>query len=224
MNRVFLLLVCVAICVSSEAVITDYAFFDISIDGDFAGRIKFGLFGDVAPKTVENFKGLCTGEYGIGRKGKPLHYKDSIFHRIIPHFMAQGGDFTTGTGTGGESIYGSRFDDESFEIKHDRKGILSMANAGKNTNGSQFFITTVATPWLNGHHVAFGIVVDGMDVLDLIESCGTSSGDPSCVVRIVDSGVLNDEESSNEEDEEDEDEDGYRLQTKNRGFLRNSDD
>jgi peptidylprolyl isomerase len=165
-------------------------FFDVTIGGKPAGRIEFELFADVVPKTAENFRALCTGEKGIGSSGKPLHYKGSSFHRIIPDFMLQGGDFTRGNGTGGESIYGNKFADENFKLKHTEPGLLSMANAGPNTNGSQFFITTVVTSWLDGKHVVFGKVVNGMNVVKAIEAVGSSSGKPSQPVVIADCGQL----------------------------------
>ena len=149
---------------------------DVTIDGKPAGTLTLELFADVVPKTAENFRALCTGEKGMGKSGKPLSYAGSPFHRIIPGFMIQGGDFTRGNGTGGESIYGEKFADENFTLKHGGAGTLSMANAGPNTNGSQFFITVAETPWLDGKHVVFGKVVDGMDLLKKMEEQGTRSG------------------------------------------------
>ena len=174
------------------------------------------LRADVAPKTAENFRALCTGEKGIGKSGKPLHFKGSTFHRVITDFMCQGGDFTAGTldfyinshlfvhhcklicfyiicsgnGTGGESIYGMKFPDENFVLKHNKPGLLSMANAGPNTNGSQFFLTTVVTSWLDGKHCVFGEVSKGMDVVKKIESYGSSSGATKAVITISDCGQL----------------------------------
>uniref|UniRef100_A0AAV1VG52 Peptidyl-prolyl cis-trans isomerase n=1 Tax=Peronospora matthiolae TaxID=2874970 RepID=A0AAV1VG52_9STRA len=174
----------------STPTITTQVYFDVEIDGQPEGRIVMGLYGEVVPKTAENFRALCTGEKGVGKSGKPLHYKGSIFHRIIPNFMVQGGDFTDFNGRGGESIYGTKFNDENFDLKHAGKGTLSMANSGENTNGSQFFICTVKTSWLDGRHVVFGRVVQGMDVLNAMEKVGTPGGTPSKVVTIVDSGEL----------------------------------
>ncbi|KAE8980788.1 hypothetical protein PF011_g22291 [Phytophthora fragariae] len=170
--------------------VTNQVYFDVSIDGKPAGRIVMGLYGKTVPKTVENFRALCTGEKGVGNSGKPLHYKDSIFHRIIPNFMIQGGDFTSFNGMGGESIYGAKFPDENFKLKHAGKGTLSMANSGANSNGSQFFICTVKTSWLDGRHVVFGRVVKGLDVLDAVEAVGSPSGTPSKKVVITESGEL----------------------------------
>ncbi|GMH69896.1 hypothetical protein TrRE_jg1148 [Triparma retinervis] len=170
--------------------ITHKVFFDVEAMDGSKGRIIMGLFGDTVPKTVENFRALCTGELGNGKSGKPLHYKNSIFHRVIPQFMLQGGDFTHGTGTGGESIYGAKFKDENFKIKHNAPLYLSMANAGPDTNGSQFFITTVKTAWLDGRHVVFGKVIAGEDTVKMIEGKGSSSGKTSMKITIVDSGEI----------------------------------
>ena len=170
--------------------VTHKAFFDIEIDGKPEGRIVFGMFGDTVPLTVDNFVKLCTGEMGTGKSGKPLHFKDSSFHRIIQGFMAQGGDFTLGDGRGGESIYGEKFKDENFDIKHTKPNLLSMANAGPNTNGSQFFITFAATPWLDGRHTVFGEVIEGEEVVKALEAIGSSSGKTSKKAVIADSGIL----------------------------------
>ena len=160
---------------------------DVTIGGEFGGRLTFKLFERVTPRTALNFKCLCSGEKGVGRQGKPLHYKGSTFHRIIPNFMLQGGDFTAHNGTGGESIYGgNKFADENFEIRHTKAGLLSMANSGPNTNGSQFFITLVPTPHLNGKHTVFGEVVSGMDVVRRIEQVETMPDNkPHATQRVV---------------------------------------
>lgn len=156
---------------------------DIEIDGKAAGRMEFELFDAVVPVTSENFRELCTGEKGFG-------YKGSLFHRIIPGFMCQGGDFTKGDGTGGRSIYGDTFEDENFDIKHTGFGCLSMANSGPNTNGSQFFCCLGPTSWLDGRHVVFGKLVRGEDVLRAIQDCGKQSGRPSRKVVISGCGVV----------------------------------
>jgi len=166
-------------------------FFDMSIGGKSVGRITMELRADIVPKTAENFRALCTGEKGIGKtSSKPLHFKGSKFHRVIPNFMCQGGDFTRGDGTGGESIYGAKFADENFQLKHTGPGILSMANAGANTNGSQFFICTAKTEWLDGKHVVFGSVVDGLDVVKQIEKIGSQSGKTQQPVTVDNCGQL----------------------------------
>ena len=165
-------------------------FFDITINGKRAGRIKVKLRADVVPRTAENFRALCTGEKGYSSSGKPLHFKGTLFHRVIPKFMAQGGDFTVGNGTGGESIYGGKFRDENFKLRHTGPGVLSMANSGPNSNGSQFFLCTAAAEWLDGKHVVFGQVIDGMDVVKMIELCGTAGGTTSRKVAIADCGQL----------------------------------
>ena len=165
-------------------------YFDISIKGEAVGRLEFELFADQVPKTAENFRALCTGEKGKGKSGKNLHFLNNAFHRIIPKFMAQGGDFTAGNGTGGESIYGLKFKDENFNVKHTTPGLLSMANSGPNTNGSQFFLTFVKCPWLDRKHVVFGKVIKGQELLKKIENCGTESGKPKVPVKITGCGQL----------------------------------
>lgn len=169
---------------ASEGVVTSKVYFDVSIGGAPAGRIVLGLFGDDLPVTAKNFVQLATGENGYG-------YKNSIIHRSIKQFMAQGGDFTRANGTGGKSIYGSKFEDEGFPFSHAGPGVLSMANSGPNTNGSQFFITYTKTPWLDGKHVVFGRVVDGMDTLRKIEAAKTGRQDrPVDEIKIVDCGSV----------------------------------
>jgi len=196
----FLYLVCYLILAvygnSDEKVkgpkVTDIVYFDVTIGDEPVGRIEIGLFGKTVPKTVENFKQLATRhETNPSADGKPVGYKGSIFHRVISDFMIQGGDFTNFDGTGGESIYGKRFADENFKLKHYGAGWLSMANAGKDTNGSQFFLTCKKTAWLDGRHVIFGKVLKGMDVVRKIESTKTDARDkPVQDVKVADSGVI----------------------------------
>ena len=165
--------------------ITNKVFFDIEEDGKSIGRVTIGLFGTVVPKTVENFKTIAIST------DPEQQYTGSIFHRVIKNFMIQGGDYETGQGYGGKSIYGNKFADENFDLKHDRKYRLSMANAGKNTNGSQFFITTAVTSWLDGKHVVFGEVIVGKDVVDYIENVKTSRGDrPVKEIKIAKAGEI----------------------------------
>lgn len=170
--------------------VTHRVFLEFSADGQPIGRVELGLFGAQLPKTVDNFRALCTGEQGVGKSGHKLHFAGSPMHRIIPRFMAQGGDITRGDGRGGESIYGARFPDEGFPIKHGPAGALSMANSGPDSNGSQFFITLTETPWLDGHHVVFGRVLIGMDVMQRIEKAGSPSGHPTQRVIISRSGEI----------------------------------
>lgn len=165
-------------------------YFDMELGGEPVGRIVMTLYADVAPRTAENFRALCTGEKGVNSRGTRLHFKGSAFHRVIPGFMCQGGDFTSGDGTGGESIYGRTFPDENFILKHTGTGLLSMANAGPNTNGSQFFILTDPAPWLDGKHCCFGKVTEGLPVVKKIEAVGSRSGRPSRQPMIVDCGEL----------------------------------
>ncbi|KAG4979423.1 hypothetical protein AAZX31_12G030400 [Glycine max] len=174
-----------------EPEITHRVFLDIDIDKQRLGRIVIGLYGKVVPKTVENFRALCTGEKGKSENGIKLHYKGTPFHRIISGFVIQGGDIVHHDGKGSESIYGGTFPDDNFKIKHSHAGVVSMANSGPDSNGSQFFFTTVKARWLDGEHVVFGRVVQGMDIVYVIEGgAGTYSGKPRKKVVIADSGEI----------------------------------
>lgn len=170
--------------------VTQRVFFDIEVDGTKAGRIVLGLFGEIAPKAVENFVGLCECNKGKAKlTGKDLCYRGTKIHRIVPNFAFQGGDITHGDGTGGESIYGAPFEDESFEVKFTRRYLLSMAST-RNSNGSQFFINTVKTQWLSGKYEVFGMVLEGLKTIIEIEMSGTFGGHPSREVKIANSGIL----------------------------------
>ncbi|KKK12629.1 hypothetical protein P175DRAFT_0496901 [Aspergillus ochraceoroseus IBT 24754] len=165
-------------------------FFDVALGGEPLGRLKMELFANTTPRTAENFRQFCTGE-SKNPQGRPQGYKNSKFHRVIKDFMIQGGDFINGDGTGSCCVYGTaKFPDENFKLKHDRAGLLSMANSGPNTNGCQFFITTTATPYLNGQHVVFGQVVEGMDIVQMIENTRTTREKPNQDVTIIQCGEM----------------------------------
>ena len=176
------------------AEITKKVYFDVAVDGGKLGRVVFGLYGKEEPKTVANFMALSVGDLKSKLNGEQMAYKNTVFHRIIPGFMAQGGDFEFGNGRGGESIYGKKFDDENFDVGFERPYQLAMANAGPNTNGSQFFVTFKKTDWLDGKHVVFGEVLGGKDVIDAMEKFGTGNGNPTAKVTVIDAGLYTEEE------------------------------
>lgn len=165
-------------------------FLEIGVEGTSIGKLIIELFADKVPRTAENFRMLCTGEKGVGRSGAKLHYSDCKFHKIVSRYLAQAGDFIANDGTQNESVYGPKFEDENFSVLHDDKGIVSMANNGRNTNGGQFFITLGKTPWMNGKNVAFGKVVEGIELLEQIEAAGSTSGAPSKAVKIMGCGEV----------------------------------
>ena len=172
-------------------------YFELALDKKPFGKIVFGLSAQT-PETSENFRALCTGEKGKGKTGKKLHYLGSIFHRIIPGFMAQGGDFVRKNGTGGESIYGLKFEDENFDLKHNKPGILTMANSGRDTNNSQFYITFVSCPWLDGKHVVFGEILEGIELLKVLESHGSETGKPKAEIMVTGCGEIKEEKIEEE--------------------------
>ena len=190
MKVIILAILLALVCAEKTmAPVTHEVYFDIQVDGKDSGRVTVGLFGTVVPETVHNFVDIAAGTVE-GEDGTALTYTGNSFHRIIPNFMAQAGDITNGDGTGGMSIFGRKFPDENFLLSHDRDHVLSMANSGADTNGSQFFITFQKTPWLNGKHVVFGEVIDGFETLHAMEAVGSPNGKPKKSVLIKAAGVI----------------------------------